>query len=143
MTAVMFIDLDNFKSVNDTLGHAAGDELLQSASRRLAAAIRAADKLARLGGDEFTIVLEQVERAEIIQVAERVVEAMSTPFVLGNASRCMAPASVGISLFPQDGAEVSTLLRHADLAMYRAKSSGKGQYKFYMQELDAGDQPAA
>ncbi|MET0963951.1 MAG: diguanylate cyclase [Noviherbaspirillum sp.] len=143
MMAVMFIDLDNFKSVNDTLGHAAGDELLQSASRRLAAAIRSGDKLARLGGDEFTIVLEQVERAEIIQVAERIVEAMSTPFVLANAARCMALASVGISVYPQDGAEVSTLLRHADLAMYRAKSGGKGQYRFYTPELNAGDAPAA
>ncbi len=143
MMALMFIDLDDFKSVNDTLGHAAGDELLQSASRRMASAIRAGDKLVRLGGDEFTIVLERVETAEVIHVAERIVEAMSTQFVLGDAGRCMAQASIGISLYPQDGVDVPTLLRRADLAMYWAKSGGKGQYAFYKKELDHGDRPGA
>ena len=140
--AVMFIDLDDFKKVNDTLGHAAGDILLQSASRRLASAIRAGDKLARLGGDEFIIVLEHVDRDEVVQVAERIVDAMSRQFVLADAGRCICQASVGISFYPGDGADVPTLLRHADLAMYLAKSSGKGQYAFYRHAPDANCQPA-
>ena len=141
--AVMFIDLDDFKKVNDTLGHAAGDMLLQSASRRLASAIRANDKLARLGGDEFTIVLENVEAQEVVQVAERIVDAMSRQFVLADAGRCMSQASVGISFYPRDGVDVPTLLRHADVAMYQAKSSGKGRYAFYNAPAGPGDQPAA
>ena len=136
MAAVLFIDLDDFKSINDTLGHAAGDELLQSASRRLASAIRVEDKLARLGGDEFTIVLERVETPEVIHVAERIVEAMAEPFVLDNSGRRIVHASVGISLYPHDGTNIATLLRHADAAMYRAKNSGKGRYAFYAPQQD-------
>jgi diguanylate cyclase (GGDEF)-like protein/PAS domain S-box-containing protein len=143
MAAVLFIDLDDFKSINDTLGHAAGDELLQSASRRLASAIRGEDKLARLGGDEFTIVLERVETPEVIHVAERIVEAMAEPFVLDNSGRRIVHASVGISLYPHDGTNISTLLRHADAAMYRAKNSGKGRYAFYAPQQDDGNQLGA
>jgi len=140
MVAVLFIDLDDFKSINDTLGHAVGDELLQAASLRLASAIRAEDKLARLGGDEFTIVLERVETAEVIHVAERIVEAMSEPFMLANSRRRMVHASIGISLYPRHGTDIATLLRHADAAMYQAKHSGKGRYAFYAAREDGTDQ---
>jgi diguanylate cyclase (GGDEF)-like protein len=134
MLAVMFIDLDDFKAVNDSLGHAAGDELLQVAAQRLSGAIRAQDRVARLAGDEFTVVLESVETDEVIQVAERIMEAMSEPFMLCNSRRHHTLASVGISLYPQHGADMSTLLSHADTAMYASKSAGKGRYAFYREQ---------
>lgn len=131
LLAVLFVDLDDFKSINDSHGHDVGDALLQAAAGRLAAAIRLDDKLSRLGGDEFVIVLEQVQLAEIVHVAERVVAAMSEDFVLSPSIRRQVHASVGISLCPREGAGAASLLRSADQAMYLAKSGGKGRFAFH------------
>ena len=129
--AVLFIDLDDFKSVNDTCGHDAGDALLVAAAGRLAAAVRTEDRLARLGGDEFVIVLAQADHAEIVQVARRVITALAEDFMLNDYGCRQTRASIGISLYPQDGACAASLLRNADRAMYMAKSSGKGRYAFH------------
>ena len=131
--AVMFVDLDDFKNINDTLGHAIGDELLKAAALRLKAVIRPQDKVARLGGDEFTILVEAAQsREEVAAVAERVIETLRMPFILGEGERRHSMhASVGISLFPQDGDDGETLLKHADIAMYVVKSSRKGTYRFF------------
>jgi diguanylate cyclase (GGDEF)-like protein len=132
--AVFFIDIDNFKQVNDTLGHGAGDALLHVAGMRLKAELRPGDSMARLGGDEFTIVLEQITNAGDAQlVAARIVEALRNPFDLGG-STVQIGTSIGISLYPGDGEDVDTLLRHADIAMYAAKAAGKGRYCFFERE---------
>jgi diguanylate cyclase (GGDEF)-like protein len=138
MLAVMFVDLDDFKNINDTLGHAAGDELLKAAALRLKAVIRPEDKVARLGGDEFTIIVEATQtREEVIAVAERVIETLGSPFVLGNGERQhFVHASVGVSLFPVDGTDGETLLKHADIAMYAAKGAQKGTYRFFEPSLE-------
>lgn len=129
--AVLFIDLDNFKAVNDTFGHDAGDALLVAAAGRLAAAVRTEDRLARLGGDEFVIVLTQPDHAEIVQIARRIIATLAEDFLLNDHECCQTHASIGISVYPQDGACAASLLRNADLAMYMAKSSGKGRYVFH------------
>jgi diguanylate cyclase (GGDEF)-like protein len=133
LLAVMFVDLDDFKNINDTLGHAIGDELLKAAALRLKAVIRPEDKVARLGGDEFTIIVEAAQsRDEVVAVADRVIETLRTPFVLGDSERQhFIHASIGISLFPQDGRDGETLLKCADIAMYAAKNSAKGTYRFF------------
>ncbi|MBK4738337.1 sensor domain-containing diguanylate cyclase [Noviherbaspirillum pedocola] len=131
MLAVMFIDLDDFKSVNDSHGHAAGDALLQVVARRLSGAVRGRDHVARLAGDEFTVVLEDVEGDEVVQIVERIMAAMSEPFLIGNSHRHQTLASIGISRYPEDGEDMDALLRAADAAMYCSKSTGKGRYVFY------------
>jgi diguanylate cyclase (GGDEF)-like protein len=131
MLAVMFLDLDDFKAVNDSHGHAAGDALLQAAARRLSGAVRGKDHVVRLAGDEFTVVLEDVDADEVVQIAERIMAAMSEPFLLGNGYRHRTLASIGISRFPEDGDDMDALLRAADTAMYFSKSTGKGRYVFY------------
>jgi diguanylate cyclase (GGDEF)-like protein len=133
LLAVMFVDLDDFKNINDTLGHAVGDQLLKAAALRLKAVIRPEDKIARLGGDEFTIIVEAAEtREEVAAVAERVIETLRHPFVLGEgAHQHFLHASVGISMFPEDGADGEMLLKYADIAMYAVKNSAKGTYRFF------------
>jgi diguanylate cyclase (GGDEF)-like protein/PAS domain S-box-containing protein len=134
--AVLFVDLDDFKNINDTLGHAAGDELLKAAALRLKSLIRASDHVVRLGGDEFTLVLEQVHTLEdVSRVARLIVKALNEPFTLARSSGHLVEASIGISVFPQDGLDGDTLLKHADIAMYAAKTSGKGRYHFYQSQL--------
>ena len=136
LLALLFIDLDNFKNINDTLGHAAGDELLQAAAQRLRSVIRPSDNVARLGGDEFTVVLEQVEHEEAVSmVGERIVTAFAEPFLLGGGSLHVVHASIGISMFPADGDSVETLLKNADIAMYAAKARGKANYQFFQEHL--------
>jgi diguanylate cyclase (GGDEF)-like protein len=138
LLAVMFVDLDDFKNINDTLGHAAGDELLQAMASRLKAAIRPEDKVARLGGDEFTILVEAAQtREEVAAVAERLIDTLHDPFVFNDIERqhCVH-ASIGISLFPLDGANGQTLLKHADIAMYAAKMHQKGTYRFFEPSLE-------
>jgi diguanylate cyclase (GGDEF)-like protein len=129
--AVMFVDLDRFKNVNDMLGHGVGDQLLVQAAARLQACAGGADVVARLGGDEFALVLPQVvENADAAAVAERVVEALARPFHL-EGQQLFVSASVGIAAYPEDGQDAETLLKNADTAMYGAKNDGRNNYRFY------------
>jgi diguanylate cyclase (GGDEF)-like protein len=135
--AVLFVDLDNFKFVNDSDGHHAGDAVLRVQALRLAGSLRAGDVVARLGGDEFCIVLADVsDGLEAVRVAERAIALVSEPVEIEG---CVAQisASVGIAMIPRDGADTAALLRHADTAMYRAKLSGKQGWCFFGEELDA------
>ena len=135
--AVLFIDLDHFKQVNDSLGHAAGDELLLGVSRRMNARLREDDTLARLGGDEFIAVLPDLtDPDEVTRVARRLIEAIGEPFQLKNQSFRIG-CSMGISFYPDDATEPEQLLHHADAAMYRAKQEGRNTYRLYSMQLDA------
>lgn len=130
--ALLFIDLDNFKEVNDTLGHLAGDELLLQAAERISETVRASDRVARLGGDEFTVVLENVESEEAVaRIATGIIEQLTQPFALAGTAGNRVSASVGISLYPDHGTDAVSLLKHADVAMYAAKTAGKGRHHFY------------
>jgi diguanylate cyclase (GGDEF)-like protein/PAS domain S-box-containing protein len=134
--AVLFVDLDYFKRVNDTLGHSAGDRLLQSVATRFNRCLRRQDTVARLGGDEFTLLIQDVARPEdAVRVAEQVLTAMMEPFVLFDR-QFLVTASVGISVYPQHGADAETLLKNADIAMYRAKDLGRNNYQLFSAEMD-------
>ncbi|HEY8605637.1 MAG TPA: EAL domain-containing protein [Noviherbaspirillum sp.] len=135
--AVMFIDLDNFKNVNDSLGHEAGDELLREAAARLKSVVRAADHVVRLGGDEFTVILENPSSGEdVARIARQIVRTIGDPFLLIDApGKQHVSASIGIAMFPEDGDDDETLLRHADIAMYAAKAAGKGRFQLYQPQL--------
>ncbi|NNG22384.1 bifunctional diguanylate cyclase/phosphodiesterase [Telluria aromaticivorans] len=129
--AVLFIDLDGFKTVNDALGHAAGDELLRTVGKRLKLAVRPRDHVVRLGGDEFVVVLEHVDSpAGVEHVAGRVLEAFHNGFHLQHSTHVLG-ASIGISLFPEHGDDAQTLLKNADIAMYSVKTDGKGSFRFF------------
>lgn len=128
--AVLFLDVDSFKDVNDTLGHSAGDALLIEIARRLKEQSGPHDVVSRLGGDEFVMVLEDVDSSQAAGIAERVVRSLAAPMELGHMA-LSASASIGISLFPGDGADHEELLKHADTAMYEAKNAGRGAYRFY------------
>lgn len=131
LVAVMFLDLDNFKRVNDTLGHQAGDRLLLAAAERLSKCVRSRDTVARLGGDEFAIILEEVASVDDVSpIAEKVLEGLSMSFEVDGRTVDIS-TSIGISLFPNDGTDFQTLLRNADAAMYRAKQQGRNNYQFY------------
>jgi diguanylate cyclase (GGDEF)-like protein len=131
MLAILFVDLDNFKDINDTLGHQAGDELLRIAAVRLRALLRPTDQVVRLGGDEFTVVLSAVlSRDEVAQAADRINQAFLEPFEIMERKN-VVQASIGISMFPIDGSSTETLLKNADIAMYAAKAESKGKYRFY------------
>ncbi|WP_158590523.1 bifunctional diguanylate cyclase/phosphodiesterase [Noviherbaspirillum cavernae] len=131
MLAALFIDLDGFKAVNDTLGHEAGDEVLRNAARRLKVAVRPHDCVARLGGDEFVVILERIaQKADAAHVAERILHAFQDGFHLLQGVHAIG-TSIGISIFPTDGTDSETLLRNADIAMYSVKTSGKRNYRFY------------
>jgi diguanylate cyclase (GGDEF)-like protein len=133
---LLFIDLDGFSHVNDSLGHAAGDELLVHAAARLRACMRKADIVARLGGDEFTVVLPELrEAADAATVAQHVIQALSQPYDIGSGDTFVS-ASVGIALYPIDGATGQELLRHADMAMYRAKAKGRGSHAYFEEEMN-------
>lgn len=135
--AVMFIDLDRFKDINDTLGHEAGDRLLKQVAGRLRSEVRESDAVARLGGDEFVVVLIDIARPEdAASVARKILRSLSAPVNLG-AGEVVVSASVGISLAPEDGGDVKTLLRHADTALYHAKEGGKNDYCFHTPSLSA------
>jgi diguanylate cyclase len=131
---IMFIDLDGFKKVNDTLGHDAGDSLLKEVAYRLTDNVREEDLIARLGGDEFIIVIEETNKQEIERIAERLLEAVSNPYAINEEEANVSP-SIGISMFPDDGEDHETLIQNADKAMYYAKNNGKGTYTFYTPEL--------
>lgn len=133
--AVLFIDLDRFKNINDTLGHPSGDLLLQDVARRLQHMLRHEDTVARLGGDEFIVVVENIERPDFAEsVASKIIEVLDTPFTI-NGQELFIGASIGISLYPTDGGNPSNLIKYADTAMYRAKEKGRNTYQFYTQEL--------
>lgn len=135
--ALFFIDLDRFKSVNDSLGHDAGDLLLQLVSGRVANIIRETDTLARHAGDEFSLLLNNINRDDDLAVlAQKIVNSLEEPFEI-KGREVHIGASIGIAEFPEDGREASTLLRNADLAMYEAKHSGKNTYRFFSEELNA------
>ncbi|HXU94610.1 MAG TPA: diguanylate cyclase [Gallionella sp.] len=130
--AVLFLDLDGFKQVNDTLGHEAGDLLLQAVSKRLKSTIRESDTVARVGGDEFTFVLNDVESTEgAALVARKIIAALAEPLDL-NGRYCHVGGSIGIAMFPDDAGDLDKLIRQADEAMYLAKQSGKNTHKFYL-----------
>ena len=137
MVGVMFIDLDRFKLVNDTYGHAEGDELLKKVANRLLHCMRAGDTLARKGGDEFTVLLPDLTQAEDASIiADKILNELRTPFnVAGHDFR--VTASVGIAVFPRDGENVDVLLKNADIAMYRVKADGKNDTKFYIPDMNA------
>jgi diguanylate cyclase (GGDEF)-like protein len=133
--AVLFIDLDRFKVINDSLGHAAGDALLIEVASRLKCCVRESDFVARLGGDEFVIILDDIdERDRAGVVADKVLHAVSPTLNLGG-HECRTTASIGIAVFPDDGADEDTLTKHADMAMYLAKEEGKNSYRFYSSEI--------
>ncbi len=135
--AVMFMDLDNFKIINDSLGHSAGDDLLQQVGKRLEGICRSSDTISRFGGDEFVIILPSSEHPlHAVHVAERVAQALNTSFDINGFSLRMT-ASIGICLYPEDGGDVDSLIRNADVAMNNIKENGRGNYRFYSMELNA------
>lgn len=129
--ALLFIDLDRFKQVNDTLGHDAGDEILQQVTDRMKTELREKDVLARLGGDEFTVILPDVDDEErAIAIASRLKESLATPFQL-KAGEANIGSSIGISFYPDEADTPVALIKNADVAMYTAKESGRNQYVLY------------
>ncbi|WP_164847008.1 EAL domain-containing protein [Neptunomonas marina] len=132
--AVLYLDLDNFKSINDTLGHDTGDELLVEVSQLLLSTVRDVDTVSRLGGDEFTVILGECEPADARDVAERIITALDNPIQLGNR-RVFTSTSIGISLFPSDATDANGLLKSADTAMYKAKETGRNRYCFFHSEM--------
>lgn len=139
--SLAFLDLDNFKYVNDTFGHAAGDDLLREAARRLSECARGSDTVARLGGDEFLIILDDADKIKGVQhetgvrhVAERIIKCFSRPFIIEGQELNITP-SIGFAIYPKDGENSNQLMRHADAAMYRSKHEGKNTYCFYSPEM--------
>ncbi|MFV2004485.1 MAG: EAL domain-containing protein [Gammaproteobacteria bacterium] len=135
--AVMFLDLDRFKNINDSLGHMIGDELLQQVSMRLKDCIRAGDTLARFGGDEFTLMLPKLhnDRDDAIKLAEKITHTLKQAFNV-DGHELYVSASIGIALYPQDGNNIDSLIKHADVAMYHVKGQGKNGYQFYSNEMN-------
>jgi diguanylate cyclase (GGDEF)-like protein len=134
--AVVFIDLDHFKFVNDSLGHNAGDRLLQAVAERLQSAVRDGDTVARLGGDEFVIILNDQAREDVIfRAMKRIINRVSEPIKIDDRELNVT-CSAGISVYPQDGDDVETLLKNADAAMYRAKARGRNNFQFYTSEMN-------
>ena len=134
--AVMFVDLDHFKAVNDTLGHAAGDDLLRECARRLTDCVRDGDIVARLGGDEFVVLLTDItDTAIVTPIATRMLKLLTTPYHL-QGHDAQTSASVGICFYPTDGEDVTTLMKYADIAMYHAKELGRDNFQFYAEEMN-------
>jgi len=134
--ALLFLDLDRFKFINDTLGHPFGDRLLQEAAGRLRLCLRESDTIARFGGDEFVALIEDFTApGDVVSVAQKILHAVRWPFMLGGET-CHLTASIGISLYPNDGEDLAGLLKNADIAIYRAKEQGKNNYLFYSEEMN-------
>ena len=132
---VMFLDLDRFKVINDSLGHSVGDELLCSVATRLRHRTRSGDTIARIGGDEFALLFPRISRAaDAVQVADNVLRTIRAPFALANRE-LFVTTSLGLSFFPDDGTEAETLLRHADLAMYKAKEEGRNNFQLFVPQM--------
>lgn len=142
--AVLFIDLDRFKQINDSLGHAVGDEVLQLVARRLEDVVRDSDTVSRHGGDEFLVLLTEVSQpSDAKQIAEKMISTLATPYSVGGHELSLSP-SIGIAIFPEDGEHATTLISRADAAMYRAKRRGGGDFEFYSAAIpsDRAQQPA-
>jgi diguanylate cyclase (GGDEF)-like protein len=134
--AVLYLDLDHFKAVNDTLGHPVGDALLCEVTQRLKVQVREIDTIARLGGDEFAIVQSISQPSDSTALARRVIEAVSAPYEF-NGNRVIIGASIGIAVVPNDGENVDEIVRNADMALYTSKANGRGRYQFFEAEMDA------
>ncbi len=135
--AVFFIDLDRFKSINDSLGHEAGDRLLKEIAKRFKKSLRSVDVVSRLGGDEFVILIEEVnELSQIANIAHKLLTATIKPMVL-TGEECRITASIGISMYPKDGTDEQSLMKNADMAMYFAKEEGKNNYQFYSKDIQS------
>jgi diguanylate cyclase (GGDEF)-like protein/PAS domain S-box-containing protein len=143
MLAVMFIDLDQFKQINDTLGHQVGDELLIGVTERMKSCLRNEDTLARLAGDEFTVLLPDIPHPDAARnVAQKFLECCAQPLSINGHELCVT-ASIGIAIYPNDGEDAESLLHHADLAMYRIKESGRNGYLCHPSETGAGASTAS
>ena len=128
---MLFLDLDRFKLVNDSLGHATGDKLLQSVAQRLTACVRASDTICRLGGDEFVVLLPEIEQVDAAtQCAEKLLAAVAVPHLIGGRE-VHATLSIGISVCPDDGRDAEVMLKNADTAMYHAKRVGRNNFQFF------------
>jgi diguanylate cyclase (GGDEF)-like protein len=135
--AVLFLDLDRFKHINDSLGHAVGDDLLRAMGRRVHEAVREGDTLARLGGDEFTLLLPGIHQAaESARIAQKLLEAVRVPFHI-QGREVFVTTSIGVSVYPEDGQDAEALIRSADIAMYRAKEQGRDQFQLYAPAMNA------
>lgn len=139
LTAIFFLDLDRFKTVNDTFGHEFGDLLLASVADRLASIVRKYDTLARMGGDEFTVLLEISNIGEAEAIARKITESFAQPFTIGGQELFIS-TSIGITVYPLDASDIDTLIKNADTAMYHAKHEGRNNYQLYAKQMDA---PAA
>ncbi len=137
MVGVMFLDLDGFKRINDTLGHGAGDELLKITAERLKHVIRESDTVARLGGDEFTVIIDHIsQEQDVISVCDKILRTLEKPYKI-DSNEFFITSSIGVSLYPFDGENIEELIKNADVAMYRAKGAGKNNYQFYNISMDA------
>ncbi len=135
-SAVMFIDLDKFKIINDSAGHAAGDAVLKEVSLRLAKQLRTGDTICRVGGDEFVVVLPEIKRlSDLAHVSQKIIETVSQPMTVDERDLQVSP-SIGISIFPDDGRDAETLIRNADAAMYHAKETGRANYQFFTEQMN-------
>lgn len=134
--ALLFLDLDRFKIINDTLGHQVGDELLRQVAKRLRSCLRSNDMVARMGGDEFTVILSDVKNTKAAElVAQKIIRVLDEPFII-EKQELNVSSSIGISYYPDDGEDIYELLRKADSAMYRAKGEGRGSYQFYFNDTN-------
>lgn len=132
--AVMMLDLDRFKNINDEFGHSVGDRLLKAAGERLVGIVRKSDTVARVGGDEFVVMISQISRVEnAVKVAQKILDSFLKPFLI-NGHKLYITTSIGIAVYPEDGEDVETLLKHADAAMYWAKEQGRATYELYWVE---------
>jgi diguanylate cyclase (GGDEF)-like protein/PAS domain S-box-containing protein len=134
--AVMFLDLDHFKNINDALGHSVGDQLLIEISRRLKAAIRTEDTLSRMGGDEFIVILPRTDAIDATNVAAKLIEVVSAPYRIGQHELVATP-TIGIAIYPEDGQDVETLSKNADAAMHKAKQEGRNGFRFFTPAMQA------
>ena len=141
-TALLFIDIDGFKPINDTYGHDTGDTLLQAIAARLHASVRDSDTVARVGGDEFTVIMENIgDVGHALPVASKILDAMNTPFTIGGID-CRIGASIGISVYPGDSEELDDLIKKADSAMYQAKHGGRNQICVYSRDCISAEDAA-
>ncbi len=135
--AVLFIDLDRFKVINDTMGHEAGDQLLQEIAMRLKQTMRTVDVVARLGGDEFVILIEEIsDSSQAATVSRNILTTIIKPITI-KGQECHITASIGISVFPKDAEDEQSLMKSADIAMYFAKEEGKNNYQFYSEDMQS------